>query len=84
MVDLSSLTPRELGSAVTPLFILDSRFQQEALNELIIRCEVADRLTSTTRPEAAPKPLSASGKEARQPEKQGLGAGIRPRNGGDS
>lgn len=42
--DFSTLTPRELGSMVTPLFVLPGRFQEEALNELVIRCEVADRL----------------------------------------
>ena len=42
--DLTTLTARELGAAVTPLFILPNRFQQQALNELVIRCEVADRL----------------------------------------
>jgi hypothetical protein len=42
--DLKSLTPRELPAAVTPLFLIESRFQHEALNELVIRCEVAERL----------------------------------------
>jgi hypothetical protein len=39
--DFSRLTPRELAAAVTPLFILEHRFQREALNELVIRCEAA-------------------------------------------
>lgn len=42
--DLSVLTPRELAAAVTPLFELPGRFQKQALNELVIRCEVAERL----------------------------------------
>jgi hypothetical protein len=46
---LSSLTPRELAAAVTPLFIIDSRHQQAALNELVIRCEVAEHLFAESR-----------------------------------
>lgn len=45
-LDLSTWTARELGAAVTPLFTLPGRVQQQALNELVIRCEVADRLAS--------------------------------------
>lgn len=46
--DFSSMTPRELAAAVTPLFLIESRFQHEALNELVIRCEVAERLHAET------------------------------------
>jgi len=41
---LTELTPRELADAVTPLLILPGRLQHEALTELVIRCEVAERL----------------------------------------
>lgn len=66
MTDFSSLTARELGAAVTPLFIIDGRFQQEALNELVIRCEVADRLASTLTALPSPAPESTSNSLSRE------------------
>lgn len=38
------MTPRELANAVTPLAILPNRYQNEALNELVRRCERAELL----------------------------------------